>query len=99
MISQTPYHPLPPYISPDSQLGKKPAPRPRQIVISDSTTAVPPETDQAFPMHINKFAIDRLDGEIEDKLEQVEFYDSEEGSGHSSGMHDSRELKLTHIIV
>lgn len=38
---------------------------------------VAPETDQAFPMHINKFVIDRIEGKVEDELEKADLYDGE----------------------
>lgn len=46
-------------------------------MISDFTATVPPETDQAFPMHINKFNVDRIDAAVENNAEVVDIYDSE----------------------
>jgi hypothetical protein len=58
-------------------LNKKPVSRPRPFIISDDTTTIPSETDQAFPLHINKFVMDRVDDDVEEALEQVDVYDSE----------------------
>jgi len=59
-------------------LSKKPDSRPRPFIISDDTTTIPPETDQAFPMHMNQFVMDRVDDDLEEELEQIDAYDSKQ---------------------
>jgi len=75
---QTPHHPAPLYVPENSLLAKKPESRPKPFIVSDDTTTIPPETDQAFPMHMNHFVMERVDDDLEEELEQLDAYDSEQ---------------------
>jgi hypothetical protein len=73
---QSPHHPAPPYVSAESIHARKPPVRPQHIVISDETESLPPLTDKAFPMWINKFLLGKLDDRIEEDLDALQACDS-----------------------
>lgn len=70
-LGQTPHHPVPACIPSTSRLAREPDPRPRHLVITDDTEIIPPKTDEAFPLWINKFILDKPDEDLESNIEQL----------------------------